>query len=102
MKQIDNDIRQALESSVRQIVFSRREAVRDVIHKQIKTDLPSKFRMYLKPITVGIVAFAIVVSVALSSITYVPSRLEASDTNIVMVAGDLPFAAIRYNKDARL
>jgi hypothetical protein len=40
-------------------------------------------------------------SMALASIAYMPNRQNPSDSDIVLVAGELPFAAVRYDREAK-
>ncbi|MDD3996544.1 MAG: hypothetical protein WCR91_02745 [Sphaerochaetaceae bacterium] len=101
MEKIDKDIQQALESSVRQVSFFRREAVRDKILTQNPTHRRSMFLTYGKPFVVGLTAFTVMLSMALASIAYMPNRQNPSDSDIVLVAGELPFAAVRYDREAK-
>lgn len=101
MEQIDKDIRQALESSVRQVVFFRREAVRDKILTHNPTHRRSIVHAYGKPFVVGLAAFTIIFSIALASIAIVPNTKNTSDSDIVLIVSELPFAAVRYDRETK-
>lgn len=96
MDQFDKNLKQALEHSVEHVTFSRQEAVARAVQAQDSAMKTNRFFLFFKPALAYAAAFAVITTVALGSLLWVPGTPPDHQQEVVVAAGEIPFAAVQH------